>query len=109
MRKTIFVGALCLGLAGCNGVSGLAVTATRAALPPETIEKIAGLCRVGEPFIGLAAAAPFPADSSLKTITSYLAGYCGQMLAGAVPPTTDGNTISWLTQNIGTLRALLGR
>lgn len=96
---------LCTLVAACS-TAQLAATGTRAALSEETVARIAGLCRDGQPLISLASAVP---STTVKEIVSFVGSYCGQMAAGAVPATTDGNTVSWLTQNLGTLRALLGR
>lgn len=38
-----------------------------------------------------------------------IAGYCDPLLAGSLPATTDGNTASWLAENLAGLRAVLGR
>lgn len=105
MPRAILAVTLCAGLAACSAPQ-LAATGTRAALSEQTVATIAGICRQAQPFIPLAAAIP-----STKTveIAVFIHGYCGQLLAGQVPDTTDHNTVAWLNQNLTGLRALLGR
>lgn len=111
MNRTLAAAALCAILAACSP-GQIAATATSALLLPEVKSRITGLCRQGEPLVRLAAALPLggiPAAGAAKEVAAFVAGYCDQMLAGAVPPTTDGNTESWLAQNIAGLRGILAQ
>src|SRR5688500_7737794 len=103
MNRILAAISLCALVAACS-TAQLAATGTRAALSPETVAKITGLCRFAEPLVPLAAALPRAQD-----IATFVGAYCGQMLAGTIPSTTDQNTPSWLQTNVATLRALLGR
>jgi len=105
MTRTIIAAAALALLAGCSMLPQIAVGVTRAALPPEALAAITETCRRTEPLIRLAGALPLPAAG--KEIAAFVAGYCDPMLAGSVPPTTDGNTGNWLAQNLTGLRAAL--
>lgn len=106
MPRMILVAALCASLAACS-TAQLAATGTRAALSAETVATLTGICRQGQPLLPIAAHPAMP--ESVRDIGQFVGAYCGALLAGSVPPTTDGNTANWLAQNLATLRALLGR
>lgn len=98
-------------LAACSPAQ-LAATATKAALPPETVTKIEGICRTAEPLVRLAAAMPssIPAIGSAKDIAQFVGAFCDPLLAaGRLPPTADVNSLPWLSDNLAGLRAVLGR
>lgn len=106
MKRFALLFAFALFLSACSP-SQIAATATRAALPAETVAAITRLCGHAEPFVRLAGAMPIPAAG--KEIAAHLGAYCDRMLAGTVPETTDGNTLAWLGDNLAGLRAALGR
>jgi hypothetical protein len=93
-----------LALASCT-MPQMAAVGTRAALSPETVSTLNSICRHGEQLIAIAASPAMPAQ--VKEIGAFVGSYCSQLLAGSVPPTTDGNTAGWLAQNLGALRGLL--
>lgn len=105
MPRVILAAALCASLAACS-MADLAATGTRAALSAETVSTITGICRQAQPFVGLARLA---SSTTVKEDAGFLDAYCGQMLAGTIPLTTDGNTVNWLQTNLAGLRARLGR
>lgn len=106
MNRILAAISLCALVAACS-TAQLAATGTRAALSPETVATLAGICRQGQPLLPLAAHPAMP--ESIRDIGQFVGAYCGALLAGTVPPTTDGNTANWLAHNLATLRALLGR
>jgi len=106
MPRPILAAALCLGIAACS-LPQLAATGTRAALSPETVATLTGICRSGNNVIAIASSPAMPA--SVQEIGAFVGSYCGQLLAGALPSTTDGNTVGWLEQNLGAIRMALGR
>lgn len=93
-----------LALASC-GVPQIAAVGTRAALSPETVSTLNSICRRGDQLIAIAASPAMPAQ--VREIGAFVGAYCGQLLTGSVPPTTDSNTVGWLEANLGALRGLL--
>ena len=98
--------ALSLTVAACT-MPQLAALGTRAALSPETVARLTSICRQGDMLIAISTSPVMPAQ--VKEIGAFVGAYCGQLLAGSVPPTTDANTANWLEQNFGALRGLLFR
>lgn len=99
--------AFAFALASCGGnLAPVAASLTPAALSPDTVSTITGLCRQAQPLVGLAGLTP---SAPAQEVAAFVGAYCGQMLAGQVPPTTDANTVNWLGQNLAGLRAQLGR
>lgn len=111
MKRVFMAVTLCGSLAACSGSANLAGTAaavSRIALPAETVAKIGEYCRLGAPLIAVATSVINRPEA--RTIGEAVDSYCRPMAAtGALPPTTDSNTVNWLAQNLGTLRALLNR
>lgn len=104
MRKYVSSVALCAAfaaiLAGCNGgnLAPVAASLTPAVLPPDQLAVVQQMCQAAQPMLAVASAPNIPAEVHDTAI--YGAAYCGQLLAGTVPPTTDANTPSWLPQVI---------
>ena len=78
-----------LSLAGCAGV---AATATKARLSSDQLVTLQRTCAAVRPAVDAAIAGP----EKVSSIAEYAKAYCDQLLAGAVPPTTDANTPRWL-------------
>jgi hypothetical protein len=106
MKRILPALALPLALAAC-GIPQLAAIGTHAALSPATVATLTTICRHGEPLVVAAANPAMPGQ--VQDIGSFVAAYCSQLLAGQVPATTDGNTASWLEQNLGALRGVLSK
>lgn len=109
--KKIF--ALSLGLAlaissvGCTQQSlltGVAVSETRKELSPQVVATLTSVCRNGSAFVEYVATLPY---APARTVASYVGSYCGQLLAGTAPATTDINTLSWLESNLAILRSFI--
>lgn len=95
---------LAMVLVGCGSIGQMA--ATVAVVSPQIVEASRNLCSKGESVLRVASMVPLPSGG--KEILVELNSYCGQMLAGKVPVTTDTNTPNWIEQNFMGLRALLG-
>jgi hypothetical protein len=106
MKRILPALALPLALTACS-IPQLAAIGTHAALSPATVATLTAICRHGEPLVAAAANPAMPAQ--VQDISVFVAAYCGQLLAGQVPPTTDSNTVSWLDQNLGALRGVLSK
>lgn len=83
-----------LTLGSCGNLAPIAASLTPAVLSPAQVTQLQQTCQVAGPLLNVAAQPNMPATVS-ETAT-YGDAYCRQLLAGALPPTTDANTPSWL-------------
>lgn len=106
--KPIIAAAFLLALASCGGnLAPVAASLTPAVVSPETVATLRSWCQRGAPLIaiaqGMGAVSP-----QAKSIVDEVGPYCSIMAAGAIPATTDRNTVNWLPTNISGLAAALG-
>jgi hypothetical protein len=99
IRRFIALSAVLL-VASCGGgnLAPVAATLTPAVLTPAQMTTVQRTCQAAEPMLAVAAQPGMP-DTVAQGAT-YGDAYCRQLLAGAVPPTTDANTPSWLPKVI---------
>lgn len=98
---------LCGSLAACSPQQMMTSTAATAAVSAtvqnvstQNLGRLQKLCGVVEP---LAETAATGANRTAQVIGQFGVAYCGKLLAGVVPATTDSNTENWLA---GLLRQL---
>jgi hypothetical protein len=96
------VAVVAAGLAACAGASERIATVTASVLPEDQLARLVAVCHAAEPALALAAGPAMPAR--VQEIAVYPQAYCGQLLAGAVPVTTDANTPSWLSTVLAGVR-----
>lgn len=94
-----------LAIAACS-VPQMAAVGTRAALSDETLSMLSSICQRGDPLLAIAANPAMPPQA--REIGVFVRAYCGQLLAGSVPTTTDAGTANWLTANLAGLSQALG-
>jgi hypothetical protein len=94
-----------LGLAGCSGLSGIlggaAAGAGTAAGGNATVQQA---CVAAQPVL---TAGAMSTNSTATNIASYGNAFCGPVLAGTMPATTDSNSASWVLGLVQTLSPLL--
>ena len=95
------IATLLLVLASCSNlapVAPVAASLTPVVLTPEQIATMQTMCQAAKPALDIAALPSMPAQ--VKETAVFPQAYCGQLLAGAVPATTDGHTTEWLPEVI---------
>jgi hypothetical protein len=105
IRLTVTVFALAgaaLALSACTVTPGqlvtsaaatYAVSATTTHVPEQYVSKLRSICGALTPLAQTAAAST---SQTQKVIGQFGVAYCGKLLAGTVPGTTDSNTENWL-------------
>lgn len=96
-----------IGLSACDkiplGVSTVAAVAP-VVLPPEHLAELQSICQTAGLPLAIASAPTMPAV--LRETAIYGASFCDQLRAGMVPPTADGNSVSWLSRIVAVLPAV---
>jgi hypothetical protein len=119
VRDRIILGAtaialLALGVVACTpgqttsagNVAGSVVSATGIGL--STLQPI---CAKYEPIIGTAAqqtagAPPSTVAGKISATAAFGVAFCSQVQAGVIPSTANGNSVSWLSEIAGMIKAL---
>lgn len=104
IRRLSIACTLPLALAACGG--NLAATLTPSVLSPDTVASLRTWCSRGAPLIALARGQNMM--PAAREIADVVGPYCDALMAGQIPPTTDGNTAAWLPTNIAGLGQALG-
>lgn len=100
MKRLLVVLGL-LALTSCGGnIAPIAAGLTVSAVSPETVARLASLCRAAGPSLNIARSMGALPPGAAQAILAEVGPYCAIMAAGQTPATTDANTLHWLTQNL---------
>lgn len=108
ITKFLAVGTVVAALAGCSGI-GASVGGAIGNLFGSTPQiggnaTVQQACVAAEPSLTAAAKSTNPQATS---IAAYGNAFCGPVLAGTMPPTTNSNSASWVLNLISELGPLL--
>lgn len=108
MIRHFAAAALLAGALNACSSAGLAPTIAATATPlvaPQYLANIQAACAKGMPVADLVFNRAMP--KGVLEVGTFVRAYCGQLLAGSVPATTDGNTLNWLNENLAALRGAI--